>query len=271
MITTNKQGREPDMTYETIELAVKENIAIVYLNRPPYNPLNGQLFRELSHLFDRLEQYADIKAVIITGTGDRAFAAGADIKDMMDLNANEVLQFCQVSRLTFFKIESLSKPVIAAINGLALGGGCELALTCDIRLVSEHSKFGLPEINLGIIPGGGGTQRLQRLIGQAKAKELLYFGEMIDAAKALEIGLANRVVPLAELLPEAVALAKKLAEKPVVAMRMMKTAVNAGYHADLQTALDLEMACFGNAYASEDRREGMQSFVEKRKAQFSGR
>ncbi|MUG70261.1 enoyl-CoA hydratase/isomerase family protein [Paenibacillus validus] len=258
------------MSYEAIELVLDGNVAIVYLNRPPYNPLNGQLFRELGLLFNELEQNDDVRAVVLTGKGDRAFAAGADIKDMLNLNTREVLQFCQVSRNAFSKVESIPKPVIAAVNGLALGGGCELALACDLRILSDHAKFGLPEINIGIIPGGGATQRLQRLIGQSKAKELLYFGDMIDAQKAMDIGLANRVAPLEELMKVTLETAKKLAGKPIVAMRMMKTAVNSGGQADLQTGLDLEISCFGNAYASDDSKEGMRAFIEKRKPQFSG-
>jgi enoyl-CoA hydratase len=259
------------MQIEMLECVIEEQVAVVYLNRPPFNPLNRQLFSELSLLMDRLELDHDVKVVIITGKGDRAFAAGADIHDMMHLNGMEILEMCQISRSAFSKIERLSKPVIAAVNGLALGGGCELAMACDFRICSENTKFGLPEINLGIIPGGGGTQRLQRIIGQSKAKELLFFGEMIDAERAFEIGLANRVVAIDELMRSAKEWAKKLAEKPVVAMRMVKRSVNAGANVDLDTALDLETSCFGNAFASEDRKEGMLSFIEKRKPSFVGR
>lgn len=257
---------------ETLEYTISENyVATVYLNRPPYNPLNTQLYQELSTLFDELEINPAVRSIIITGKGDRAFAAGADITEMMNLNGAEMLEMSRVSRLAYDKIEAINKPVIAGVNGLALGGGCELALACDFRICSTNTKFGLPEINLGIIPGGGGTQRLQRLIGQAKAKELLYFGETIDAQKAAEIGLVNKAVELEELLAETISWAEKLAQKPKVAMQMMKTSVNRGAGVDLQSALDLESACFGNAFASEDRKEGMQSFVEKRKPQFVGR
>jgi enoyl-CoA hydratase len=257
---------------ETLEYTISENyVATVYLNRPPYNPLNTQLYQELSTLFDELEINPAVRSIIITGKGDRAFAAGADLTEMMNLNGAEMLEMSRVSRLAYDKIEAINKPVIAGVNGLALGGGCELALACDFRICSTNTKFGLPEINLGIIPGGGGTQRLQRLIGQAKAKELLYFGETIDAQKAAEIGLVNKAVELEELLAETISWAEKLAQKPKVAMQMMKTSVNRGAGVDLQSALDLESACFGNAFASEDRKEGMQSFVEKRKPQFVGR
>lgn len=256
---------------ETLELRIEGNIALVYLNRPPYNPLNRQVFAELSSLMDYLEQRAEIRAVIITGKGDRAFAAGADIHEMLKLNGVEILDMCALARGAFEKMERLGKPIIAAINGLALGGGCELVLACDLRVCSEHSKFGFPEINLGIIPGGGGTQRLQRLVGQAAAKELLYFGGMIEAERALAIGLVNKIVPSEQLMDAAKQWAQQLTEKPVLAMRMMKSAVNAGMNTDLSTALDLEIAAFGNAFASEDRKEGMQSFIEKRKPVFVGR
>ncbi|KAB2330447.1 enoyl-CoA hydratase/isomerase family protein [Cytobacillus depressus] len=257
---------------ETLEFTLDENrIGTIFLNRPPFNPLNTQLFQELSTLLDKLEADPLVQAIIITGKGDRAFAAGADITEMMNLNGAEMLEMSRVSRIAFDKVEAMSKPVIAAVNGLALGGGCELALACDFRICSSNTKFGLPEINLGIIPGGGGTQRLPRIVGLAKAKELLFFGEMITADKAAEIGLVNKVVELDELLNETKLWAEKLAEKPRVAMKMLKTAVNRGVGVDLNTALDLETACFGNAFASEDRKEGMKSFVEKRMPQFVGR
>ncbi|WP_134700983.1 enoyl-CoA hydratase/isomerase family protein [Ammoniphilus sp. YIM 78166] len=258
------------MPLELLECMIEDKIAIVSLNRPPYNPLNWQLFEELSQLMDGLEQDRQVRAIILTGKGDRAFAAGADIKDMMDLTPLQILEKNEMCRATFAKMERLSKPIIAAVNGLALGGGAELALACDLRICSENSKFGFPEINLGIIPGAGGTQRFQRLVGQTLAKELLFFGEMIDAARAEQIGLVNRVVPLTELLEFAKQWAAKLADKPVMAMRMMKIAVNTGAKVDLDSALDVEAVCFGNAFASEDRKEGMLSFVEKRKPNFVG-
>nr|WP_304216156.1 enoyl-CoA hydratase-related protein [Fredinandcohnia onubensis] len=257
---------------DTIQyLTNDQHIGIVYLNRPPYNPLSSQVYKELFTLFEELEKDSEVRAIILTGKGDRAFAAGADINEMVNLDGADMMEMSRISRLAYDKIESISKPVIAAVNGLALGGGCELALACDFRIGSPTTKFGLPEINLGIIPGGGGTQRLPRLIGQAKAKELLYFGEMIDAEKALEVGLVNKVVESDRVLEEAIEWAEKLAQKPRIAMKMLKTSINRGTEVDLQAALDLETACFGNAFASKDRVEGMKSFVEKRKPQFVGR
>lgn len=257
--------------YSLLEVAMDNRVATITLNRPPFNPLNKELFSELAVLMEQLEKTDSVRAIIITGSGDRAFAAGADINEMVQLDFLAMSEMSRVSRLAFEKIESLSKPVIAAINGLALGGGCELALSCDLRISSEQAKFALPEINLGIIPGGGGTQRLQRIIGQARAKELLFFGELITAKQAYEYGLVNRVVPHEEVLQTAREWALKLAEKPVIAMSMMKTSVNAGANSDLDSALYLETACFANAFASEDRKEGMKAFAEKRKPNFVGR
>lgn len=277
MITNRKEvcklTLKQQVQMEMLEYTQAENsqIGFIFLNRPPFNPLNTELYEELSHLLDKLEAADDVRAVIITGKGERAFAAGADINEMIHLDGAEMLKMSRVSRQAYDKVEALGKPVIAAVNGLALGGGCELALACDFRISSDTAKFGLPEINLGIIPGGGGTQRLTRLIGQSKAKELLYFGEMIAAEKAVEIGLVNKSVDADRLMEEAKAWAEKLVQKPIIAMKMLKKAVNRGGEIDLQSALDLEAACFGNAFVSEDRKEGMQAFVEKRKPKFTGK
>lgn len=277
MITNRKEvcklTLKQQVQMEMLEYTQAENsqIGFIYLNRPPFNPLNTELYEELSHLLDKLEAADDVRAVIITGKGERAFAAGADINEMIHLDGAEMLKMSRVSRQAYDKVEALGKPVIAAVNGLALGGGCELALACDFRISSDTAKFGLPEINLGIIPGGGGTQRLTRLIGQSKAKELLYFGEMIAAEKAVEIGLVNKSVDAERLMEEAKAWAEKLVQKPMIAMKMLKKSVNRGGEIDLQSALDLEAACFGNAFVSEDRKEGMQAFVEKRKPKFTGK
>lgn len=256
--------------YETILVEKEERVVLVYLNRPPYNPLNSQLFHELSDVMDQIDQDDQVRAVIITGKGDKALAAGADIKEMAGLGLKEVTQMNKISRQAFTKIANLAKPVIAAINGLALGGGLELALCCDLRVCSDHAKLGLPEINLGIIPGGGGTQRLQRIVGQAKAKEIMFFGETLKAEEALAMGLVHQVVPLAELLDTAKEMAKKLAEKPPVAMRMLKMAIQSGAHLDLESGLDLETICFNTAFSTQDREEGMKAFIEKRKPEFKG-
>ncbi|RAK14088.1 enoyl-CoA hydratase [Anoxybacillus vitaminiphilus] len=259
------------MNYEFLQCEIENKVAVVSINRPPLNPLNTKVFFELYSLMEELETNRDVNAIIITGKGEKAFVAGADIHQMLDLDLAGMMEMNKISRAAFSKIENLSKPVIAAINGLALGGGCELALACDLRISSEKAKFAFPEVNLGIIPGGGGTQRLQRVVGQGVAKELLYFGEMIDAQKALEIHLVNKVVPSEQLLSTAKEWAEKLAQKPVIAMRMLKEAVNTGANVDLESGLTFESACFRNAFATEDRKEGMRSFVEKRKPVFTGK
>jgi Enoyl-CoA hydratase/carnithine racemase len=273
MTTTSdlKSAGAGRMDLETLELQVHDKTAVVVLNRPPVNALNRKLFEELHRLMDWIDHNRDVKAVVITGKGDRAFAAGADIGEMAGLDAGGMDQMNRISRAAFERVEHLTKPVIAAVNGSALGGGCELALCCDFRIASENAKFALPEINLGIIPGGGGTQRLPRLIGQAKAKELLYFGDLIGAEDARAIGLVNKVVPLEQLLDAALEWAHKLADKPAVAMRMLKAAVNRGAGMDFSSALSYEAACFGTVFATEDRAEGMRSFVEKRKPVYKDR
>ncbi|MED4988064.1 enoyl-CoA hydratase/isomerase family protein [Parageobacillus toebii] len=259
------------MNYEFLQYEVENQVAVVYINRPPLNPLNTKVFHELYALIDELEANRNVSAIVITGKGEKAFVAGADIHEMLDLDLAGMMEMNRISRAAFSKIENASKPVIAAINGLALGGGCELALVCDLRICSDKAKFAFPEVNLGIIPGGGGTQRLQRIVGQGVAKELLYFGEMIDAQRALDIHLVNKVVPSDQLLPIAKEWAGKLAKKPAIAMRMLKEAVNTGANVDLQSGLMVENACFGNAFATEDRKEGMRAFAEKRKPVFSGK
>lgn len=255
--------------YEVILLTKEDGIATITLNRPPMNPLNTQVFRELILAIDDIQADASVKAVIITGAGEKALAAGADITEMINLTPVEVYTFCQNDLVAFSKIENLGKPVIAAINGLCLGGGMELTLTCDFRIAADTAKFGQPEINLGIIPGAGATQRLPRLIGTAKAKELIFLGDIIDATTALNIGLVNKVVPLSSLMEETVKLAKRLATKPAVAMKMAKSSINTGMNLDITSALTLEIQNFILTFASDDRKEGMSAFVEKRKPNFT--
>lgn len=259
------------MAYEVIQLIKENGVATITLNRPPMNPLNGRVFQELADAADEIEADNTVRAVVITGSGDRAFAAGADISEMVNLTPMEIHAFCRASRTAFTKIENLSKPVIAAVNGLALGGGTELALTCDFRLAADTAKFGQPEINLGIIPGGGGTQRLSRLIGIAKAKELILLGDIIDAATAEKLCLVNRVHPAASLMDEAYKLASRLAAKPSVAVKMAKEAINTGINVDIGSALTLETGSFITAFFSEDGQEGLAAFNEKRKPNFTGR
>lgn len=259
------------MIYKSLLVEVENNIATITINRPPVNPLNTQVFNELSDVFSKLDEEDDVRAIILTGSGEKAFVAGADISEMAGLDLVGINKMNKVSRSVFTQIENSTKPVIAALNGMALGGGLELALVCDLRISTEKAKFAFPEVGLGIIPGGGGTQRLPKIVGQGIAKELLYFGEMFDAVRALELGIVNKVVPAEEVIPVAKEWAKKLAQKPPVALQMVKQAVNAGSNTDIDSGLIIEAACFGNAFSTEDRKEGLNAFVEKRKPVYTGR
>lgn len=259
------------MDYQVIDLKVEGQIAVITLNRPPMNPLNSQMVRELDAAAEELKANQSVRAVIITGAGDRAFCAGADVAEMINLTPVELYEFSRRTMIACGKLENLNKPTIAAINGLALGGGCEISLLCDFRIAADNAKFGQPEINLGIIPGGGGTQRLPRLIGMARAKELLFLGNIIDAATAERYGLVNKVVPAGELMEEARKLAEQLAGKPPVAMRILKETINTGINMDLNSGLSLEGDCFGLVTSTEDAKEGMKSLLEKRKPEFKGR
>lgn len=260
------------MEYQTILYEVENGIALIRLNRPKsLNALNHELVGELGAVFDRIGSDDAIGAVILTGS-EKAFAAGADIKEIVEI-ASPVAAHAFVSRIhvVFDKIERLSKPVIAAVSGFALGGGCELALVCDIRIASESAIFGLPEIKIGVIPGGGGTQRLPRLVGLGRAKELLFSGDSIDAMEAYRIGLANKVVPVDSLLNEARKTAEKLIAQPGYALRMLKMLVNDGINMDLRSALAHERRSFEVLFSTEDRMEGLQAFIEKRKPIFKGK
>jgi enoyl-CoA hydratase len=260
------------MAYETLIVEKEAPIGIIKLNRPPVNPLSVQLYHELYDAVCEFESDDTIGAIIITGNGDKAFAAGLDIKDVMGKSAVETLDFLWTApRKTFDKLTSIEKPTIAAVFGLALGGGCEVALCCDLRIASEDTVIGLPEINLGIMPGSGATQRLPRLIGVAKAKEMIYTGDNINAAEAYRIGLVNKVVPKDKLMEEAKALAKKLASKPKAAFALIKRCIDNGLNMNLASGLTMEMDSFSIAFTSEDGREGINAFVEKRKPNYKGK
>jgi enoyl-CoA hydratase len=209
-----------------------------------------------------------VKVVIITGAGEKAFAAGLDVKEVEGKTVTDMKDFQAFSRDASAQVAAIEKPVIAALSGLALGGGLELALCCDLRIAAEGTRFGQPEVTLGIIPGGGGTQRLPRLIGAARAKELFFTGAMIDAQTALEMGLVNKIVPADKLMEEAVALATTIATMPAVALKMIKQAVDHGINMDLNSALIYEGESFMLSYTSEDGREGLRAFVEKRKPSY---
>lgn len=259
------------MAYETIIVEIEEGIATITLNRPEVlNALNNQVFIELGEAAEKLSADDSVRVVIITG-GDKVFAAGADIKQMALATAVDVSTSGRPSLKTYNLIENMHKPVIAAIAGYALGGGCELTLAADVRIAADNAQFGLPEIKLGILPGGGGTQRLPRLIGAGKAKELIFSGDFISAEEALRVGLVNKVVPADQLLTEAKKMAKKFAAKGAVALYLAKTCVNEGLRMDLEMGLQYEHKCFSLLFATEDQKEGMKAFIEKRKPNFQGK
>jgi enoyl-CoA hydratase len=258
--------------YENLLVEVQEGIAIVTLNRPKaLNALNAATVYELDRMFDELAKNDSVKVVIVTGSGDKSFVAGADITEMRNYTAVEGRNWGKLAQGVFNKIENNPKPVIAAVNGYALGGGCELAMACDIRIASEKAKFGQPEVSLGIPPGFGGTQRLSRLVGKGIAKEMLFTGDMIDAAEAHRIGLANKVVAPEELLNAAKAMAQKIMSRAPIAVQVCKAAVNEGLDVDLDTGIAYEAEVFGLCFATVDQKEGMAAFVEKRKANFQGK
>ncbi len=260
------------MSYENLIFENQDGIGIITINRPQaLNALNADTMAELDALVDAIAKDPSVKVVIITGAGDKAFVAGADIAYMQPLSAAEGRAWGKAGQAVFDKIENLPQPVIAAVNGFALGGGNELAMACDIRIASEKAKFGQPEVTLGITPGFGGTQRLPRLVGKGRAKELLYTGDMIDAAEAYRIGLVNKVVAPEELMDAAKALARKIMSRSPVAVAMCKAAVNEGIDADLQTGVAYEAEVFGLCFATGDQKEGMAAFLEKRKPAFTGK
>ncbi len=260
------------MAYEfLLREDLEGGIALVKINKPKsLNALDSKVLTELNALFTELDADDAVKVVILTGEG-KSFVAGADISEMSTLTADEGYTFAKLGMDTFLLIEKLSKPVIAAINGFALGGGCELSLACDIRIASEKALLGQPEVGLGITPGFGGTQRLARAIGPAKAKELIYTARNIKAQEALEIGLVNKVVAPEALMDEALAMAKSIAKNAVLAVKYAKKAINAGLQTDIDTGMEIEKAQFGLCFATEDQKEGMKAFLEKRAAEFTGK
>ena len=260
------------MTYNTLLYEKEGAIGIVTINRPAsLNALNGEVYTELYQLFEEIENDAEVWVVILTGSGEKAFVAGSDITEMAPQNSLEINGFVEKARKASDRVYTMTKPVIAAINGFALGGGCELTMCCDLRIASENARFGQPEVNVGVIPGAGGTQRLSRLIGMTRAKELIYTGDMIDASTALNWGLVNKVVPLENLMTEAKALAGKLLTKSGRILSLAKTSITSGASMSLSDALDYEAQCFSLCFATEDQKEGMNAFMEKRKAEFKNK
>ncbi len=251
---------------------VKENfLAYIYMNRPEaMNALNSKVLKDLEEAIDELNNDNEVRALILTGMGN-AFVAGADIKEMMGQTLDQSKDYTKFGQDVFSKIENSGKPVIAAVNGFALGGGCELALACDIIIASDKAKFGLPEVNLGIHPGFGGTQRLPRLVGKARAKEMIFTGNIISAEEACKIGLANKVVKPEDLIARAKNIAKTIAAKGPIAVQQAKTAINQGLEVSLKEGMDLELDSIGVAFDTEDKVEGMEAFIQKRKPVFKGK
>ncbi len=260
------------MNYQTILFETRERIGFVTINRPDkLNALNAQCKNELREVFTSLRTNHEVDVVILTGAGEKAFVAGTDITELLSLDAESGKEFASDGQSIFDLIQHLGKPVIAAVNGYALGGGCELALACHIRIASENAKFGQPEVNLAVIPGYGGTQRLTRLVGSGKAAEMILTGNPIDAQESFRIGLVNKVVPLAELLPACEAMAKTILGKGQLAVRMALKAINASMETSLSEGLQVEAGLFGEACSTGDAKEGIGAFMEKRKPNFLGK
>jgi len=257
--------------YNNIVAQVKEGIATITFNRPEVlNALNGDLLKEFSHALDEIAADEDIRGLILTGAGEKSFIAGADIKQFLTFNTLKAKSFSEMGRSLMNKLQELPIPVIAAVNGFALGGGCEVAMACDFIYASENAMFGLPEITLGIIPGFGGTQRLPRLVGESMAKELIFTGKMIPAEEAKNMGLANRVCSQEQLMDEAVKTAKTIASKGKVSLRAAKQAINNGMDVDLATGCRIEIDAFAFCFTSPDAKEGALAFLERRKPDFKG-
>ena len=258
------------MEFKNIIVEIKGKVGIVKINRPDaLNALNAEILGELRRVMHNLSfENENIRVIILTGEG-KAFVAGADISEMKEMSGLEAREFSLLGQKVFSFIATQEKPVIAAVNGFALGGGCELALACDIRVASDKAKLGQPEVNLGVIPGFAGTQRLSRLAGVAKAKELIFTGDMIDAQTAHSIGLINQVVPADQLMTTCMDLANKIASKGPAAVKLAKTVINKGIQADLSTGSSYEAEAFGLCFSTGEPKEGMTAFLEKRKPNWS--
>lgn len=258
------------MSYPNLTLVTEGTIAVLTINHPPANALNQVTLTSLAQALDDLEQNDQVKTIVITGEG-RFFIAGADIKEFTELTGQSAQQIAERGQQLFLRMETFSKPIIAAINGACLGGGLELAMACHIRYVAKEAKLGLPELNLGLIPGYGGTQRLPRLIGRGKATQLILTSDMIDGEEAHAIGLAEAVYPAEQLLEESKKLAHKISEKGAISVKYALEAIHYGVEQGLTAGTKREAELFGQVFATEDMKEGVNAFLEKRKPQFSNR
>jgi enoyl-CoA hydratase len=260
------------MNYKNILFEIKNHTGIITINRPDkLNALNGQTINELEDIVNSIKNNPDVFVVVITGSGEKAFVAGADISELNKLDVISAKEFSEKGNRVFRAIETLDKPVIVAVNGFALGGGCELALASHIRFASENAKFGQPEVNLGIIPGYGGTQRLARIVNSARALEIILTGDMLTAEEALKIGLVNKVYPFADLLPKTLELAEKISSKGQQAIRFALNAVKATDNLSLSDGLSYEASLFALVCGTDDFKEGTKAFLEKRKPDFKHR
>jgi enoyl-CoA hydratase len=261
--------RKLNFMYKTLLTSLENGIFVITINRPDkLNALNKDVMQDLNKILDEVESNAEIKAAIITGSGQKGFVAGADISEFVGLSSKEGKELAKKGQDIFFRIENSTKPVIAAVNGFALGGGCELAMACHFRIASANAKFGQPEVNLGLIPGYGGTQRMVHLIGKGRALELLMTGNMIDAQTALQYGLVNHVVTQDELLTKAKSILENIIAKAPLAISRCITTSNAAYSNE---GYKKELDAFGECFDSEDMKEGTSAFLEKRKANFKGK
>ena len=261
------------LTDEVVVTVIENSIATVTINRPQaLNVLNTSMLQELKAFFlDNIRNNPDVKAVVITGQGEKAFCGGADIKEMKSMDAHQATIYSQLGQQVVAAIEDTPKPVISAVNGYAFGGGLELVMACDIVIASENARFASPEINVGVMTGWGGSKRLPEIIGPARAKELLFTGEAIDAQTALMLGIVNRVVPAGRLIEEALSLARLLAAKPPIALALAKRTVNHCRYVDRESAAMMEAESFGACFQTADRKEGMAAFAEKRTPVFTGK
>ncbi|HCJ56564.1 MULTISPECIES: short-chain-enoyl-CoA hydratase [Lutispora] len=256
------------MEFKNLSLTQDGRVGIIAINRPKaLNALNTKVLLELDAVLDELEKNPEVYVIVLTGEG-KAFVAGADIEEMKDMTPDEARKFAELGSRVFKKLEIINKPVIAAVNGYALGGGCELAMACDIIIAGEQAKFGQPETGLGITPGFGGTQRLPRIVGTKRAKEIIFTGEIIGAEEAYRIGLVNKVVPPNTSFQAAIEMAKKIASKGQIAVRNAKAAINRGIETDIDGGVAIENQLFALCFANTDQKEGMTAFIEKRKADF---